>query len=137
MKNTLSKIIILSILFVSIGCKKEQPIEQPQFFRKEVITPSDIQTITPEEAATYHKDNDYEYEYRTGTSNNYKYNYDVSGYDQEGNSVTGNINIAGNQGAGTITNSNGEEIDIQAEWVNKGKLKATDDNGNEYKLEAE
>jgi hypothetical protein len=135
--KVLLKIIILSILVVSFGCKKEESGEQPQSFYKEAITPSDIQTITPEETASYHKDNDYEYEYRTGTSNNYKYNYDVSGYDQEGNSVTGNINIEGNQGAGTITNSYGEEIDIQAEWVNKGRLKATDDNGNEYELEVE
>jgi hypothetical protein len=135
--RALSKIIILSIFFVSFSCKKEQPIEQPQSFHKEVITPSDIQTITPEEAASYHKDNDYEYEYRTGTSGNYEYNYDVSGYDQEGNSVTGNINIEDNQGAGIIINSNGEEIDIQTEWINKGKLKATDDNGNEYELEIE
>ena len=135
--KTLFKIIILIILLVSLSCKKEQPREQRQSFRKEVITPSDIQNITPEEAATYHKDNDYEYEYRTGTSGNYEYNYNVNGYDQEGNSVTGNINIAGNQGAGTITNNRGEEIDIQAEWVNKGKLKATDDNGNEYDLEVE
>lgn len=131
----ITKFKILILLFAVSSCKKEQPHLQPQPFYKETITPEDIKTITPEEAKTFHKDIDYKYEYRTGTSGNYEYNYDVNGYDEEGNEVSGTINIEDKYGAGTITNSDDEEIDIQAEWISKGILKATDDNGNEYELE--
>jgi hypothetical protein len=127
--------IVLPFWFVT-SCKKEQPKIQPQAFYKEVITPDDIKTITPEEAKTYHKDLKYDYEYRTGTSGNYEYNYVVEGLDQEGDSVSGLINIKGKHGAGTIINTNKETIDIQVEWVDYGKLKGTDNDGNEYTLEA-
>ncbi|OUL61132.1 hypothetical protein B8T70_16885 [Flavobacterium sp. AJR] len=93
--------------------------------------------MTPEEAKTYHKDINYQYEYRTGISGNYEYTYDVNGYDQDGNLVTGIINIENKYGAGIIINNNDEEIDIKAEWIGYGRLKATDENGNEYNLVAD
>lgn len=133
-KTTIIKFTILITLFALLSCKKEQ--SQPQSFYKETITSDDIETITPEEAKTFHEDANYKYEYRTGTSGNYEYTYDVNGYDEEGNEVSGSINIEDKFGAGTITNSNGEEIDIEAEWVDYGVIKATDDNGNVYELEA-
>lgn len=135
MRTKTTKFKIFILLFAVFGCKKEQPQLQPQSFYKETITSEDIKTITPEEAKTFHKDIDYRYEYRTGTSGNYEYTYDVNGSDEEGNSVSGTINIEDKYGAGTLTNSNNEEIDIQAEWISNGKLKATDENGNEYELE--
>lgn len=121
---------------VLISCKKEQAKIQPQTLYKEVITPDDIKTITPEEAKTYHKDIQYHYEYRTGTSGNYEYNYDINGLDQNGDSVSGVINVKGKYGAGIITNSDKKTIDIQVEWVDYGKLKGTDSDGNKYQLEA-
>jgi hypothetical protein len=117
------------------SCKKEQPKIQPQTLYKEVITPDDIKTITPEEAKTYHKDIQYDYEYRTGTPGSYKYNYMVNGLDQVGDSVSGVVNVKGKYGAGIIINKNKETIDIQVEWIDYGQLKGTDKDGNEYKLE--
>lgn len=128
-------LFILFSFWLLTSCKKEQPKIQPQTFYKAVITPDDIKTITPEEAKTYHKDIHYHYEYRTGTSGNYKYNYEVNGLDQEGDSVSGVINVKGKYGAGIIINRDKETIDIQAEWIDYGKLKATDKKGNEYRLD--
>ncbi|MCV9934488.1 hypothetical protein OIU80_19585 [Flavobacterium sp. LS1R47] len=131
------KILIYSLFFGFIGCKNGQPKaekDKPQPFYKEVITAADVKSITPEEAKTYHKDINYQYEYRTGTSGNYEYTYDVNGYDQDGDLVTGIINIEKKYGAGIIIDNNDEEIEIIAEWIDYGRLKATDKNGNEYTL---
>lgn len=140
----LFKIIICSLSLALLGCKNghsngQPKVEKnkPQTFYKEVITPDDVKSITPEEAKTYHKDINYQYEYRTGISGNYEYTYDVNGYDQDGNLVTGIINIENKYGAGIIINNNDEEIDIKAEWIGYGRLKATDENGNEYNLVAD
>lgn len=129
-------LLLLFSIWLLNSCKKEQPKIQPQTFYKAVITPDDIKTITPEEAKTYHKDLKYDYEYRTGTSGNYEYNYVVDGLDQMEDSVSGVINIKGKYGAGTIINKDKETIDIEVEWVDYGKLKGTDEDGNIYKLEA-
>ena len=136
MKNIASKfkVLIYSLTLGILGCKNGQPkVEKnaPQTFYKEVITADDVKSITPEEAKTYHKDINYQYEYRTGISGNYKYTYDVNGYDQDGNLVTGIINIEKKYGAGIIINNSDEEIDIKVEWIDYGILKATDENGNE------
>jgi hypothetical protein len=129
-------LFILLIFWLVTSCKKEEQQKvQPQPFYEEVITSDDVQTITPEEAETYHKDTLYQYEYRTGTSGTYEYNYDVNGFDLNGNPVSGSINVEGKYGAGIITNNEDEEINIQVEWVDYGKLKGTDNEGNEYDLE--
>jgi hypothetical protein len=129
-------LFLLFSLWLITSCKKEQPKIQPQTFYKEVITPDDIKTITPQEAKTYHKDIHYHYEYRTGTPGSYKYNYVVNGLDQEGDSVSGVINVKGKYGAGIIINKDKKTIDIHVEWINYGKLKGIDNEGHEYKLEA-
>lgn len=128
-------LFILFSFWLLTSCKKEQPQIQPKTFYKEVITPDDIKTITPEEAKTYHKDIHYDYEYRTGTPGNYKYDYLVKGLDQKGDSVSGVINVKGKYGAGIIINKEKETIDIQVEWIDYGQLKGNDEDGNEYKLE--
>ncbi|PJJ07028.1 hypothetical protein CLU83_0160 [Flavobacterium sp. 1] len=55
--------------------------------------------------------------------------------DQEGDSVSGAINVKGKYGAGIIINRDKETIDIHVEWIDYGKLKGTDEEGNIYKLE--
>lgn len=126
---------ILLTFWLVTSCRKEQQKVQPQPFYEEVITSDDVQTITPEEAKTYHKDTIYQYEYRTGTSGTYEYNYDVTGFDLNGNPVNGSINVKGKYGAGIITNNEDEEINIEVEWIDYGKLKGIDNEGNEYDLE--
>jgi hypothetical protein len=132
------KILILVALLDLWSCKKESvvsPPQQPLYKKDSIITPDDIKTITPLEAKTYHKDTHYQYEYRTGISGEYEYNYDVIGRDQDGKEVFGNINTDELEGAGIITNQEGEQLNIQTEWIGYGKLKATDDQGNVYELE--
>ena len=67
----------------------------------------------------------------------YGYNYDVSGTDDNGNSVEGNIDIQGKYGSGVITNTEGEEVDVDVEWDDYGVLVAEDETGNSYDLEVE
>lgn len=66
------------------------------------------------------------------------YNYDVSGYNSDGDYVSGNIDADGSKyGSGTIYDSDGNERDVDFEWTGKGELEATDDDGNTYDLEVD
>ncbi len=112
------------VLFAFLSCKNTSETPPHHF----------VPNSTAEIQETYHEDTTYEYESRTGESGNYQYNYDVSGYDDDGNEVTGNIDIEGKYGEGTLTDSEGNEIDVDVEWIGYGKLRATDDDGNEYEL---
>lgn len=85
----------------------------------------------------YHIDKNYKYEYRTGSSGDYEYNYDVEGYDSEGNYINGNIDISGKYGSGTIEDEDGNEKDIDVEWIDHGVLEATDEDGNTFELEVD
>jgi|GEM_PF-4035823 len=77
------------------------------------------------------------YKKRRGYSGNYTYNYDVVGVDQDGNSVSGNIDIQDKYGSGTIINANGEERSIDVEWVDWGELSGVDEDGVDYDLSVE
>ncbi|RZJ54657.1 MAG: hypothetical protein EOO44_04190 [Flavobacterium sp.] len=127
------KLLFVFLLAIS-GCNKEIS-SQPKIntFYKEVVTPDDRETITPEEAKTYHVDTEYQYEYRTGNPGHYEYNYDVKGINTRGDSVFGNINVQGKFGAGILRDTI-KNIEIKTEWIAYGKLKATDEQGNEYNL---
>ncbi|MEO8534009.1 MAG: hypothetical protein ABI441_09670 [Flavobacterium sp.] len=128
------KKLLFVFLFTIFGCKK---IVQPQkinTFYKAGITADDRKIISPEEAKTYHVDTDYQYKYRTGKSGHYEYNYDVKGVNAKGDSVFGNINVQGKIGAGILLFDTIPDIEIKTEWIGQGKLKATDNQGNEYLL---
>ncbi len=79
----------------------------------------------------------YKYQYRTGNSGNYELSYDVSGEDENGNSVGGSVEMSGRYGSGTLQNDEGEDIDIDAEWVDYGEMEATDNEGNTYSLDVD
>jgi hypothetical protein len=128
------KIPLLILLSALNSCKKQLPPQKINTFYKEVITSEDRKTITPEEAKSYHINTEYKYEYRTGTSGHYEYNYDVKGVNIKGDSVFGNINIKEKYGAGILINDSITDIEIKAEWISYGKIKAVDNHGNEYHL---
>jgi hypothetical protein len=128
------RILFIIMALGIISCKKEKPHQKINTFYKEVIQPDDRKAITPEEAKTYHNDAHRQYEYRTGKPGHYEYNYDVSGCNALGDSISGNINIQGKYGAGILITTDGE-IEIKAEWIYYGKLKAVDKDGNEYNLQ--
>jgi hypothetical protein len=107
--------------------KKEEPKDQ--------IVKEFVDTLITQEETTHHVDTNYQYEFRKGEHGNYTYNYDVSGTDTQGNEVTGNITIEGKYGTGFITNSEGKELEVDVEWINKGILKAIDEDGEEYELQ--
>lgn len=113
--------IVLSLL--GLSCKKKE--QKPSNF-----LPQNTENLTQEEKQTLHTDTTYKYEYRTGISGN----YDVSGFDIKGKEVSGSVYMEDKQGAGTLTISGGEEIEIAVEWIGHGKLLAKDKQGKEYKL---
>ena len=123
---------ITSVCLLLLTCKRK---EEPKVVNDTTKSKPYNNEITQEE--TYHADTSNQYEYRTGKTGNYSYNYDVSGTDNQGNEVSGNITMEGKYGYGTIVDSEGNEIEIEAEWINKGKLKANDDQENEYELEVD
>jgi hypothetical protein len=86
---------------------------------------------------TLHTDTDYKYEFRSGESGGYKYHYDVSGTDDEGNEVTGEVDMDGQYGNGVVHDSADIEVEVSVEWVGKGELSAEDGEGNVYELEVE
>ncbi|MFT6637684.1 MAG: hypothetical protein ACJAYP_000240 [Flavobacterium sp.] len=112
------------------NCKENNKKKEAN--EKEQIKP--FLKIPPRDDVTFHMDTTKEYEYRTGTSGDYTYNYNAYGFDNDGNEVTVNIAVDGKYGNGILIKANGEEIDINVEWISNGKLLAKDEEGNEYEL---
>lgn len=124
----MKKLYIFTAFLFFIACKKkEEPIPHQEL--KQFVA-------YPEEVAeeTYHIDTAYKYESRIGVSGDYQYNYDVSGTDGNGDEVKGNIDVRDKYGAGILTDANGNDVEIETEWIGYGKLKATNSDGNEYEL---
>lgn len=130
------KLIFLIFLLGIFACKRADAPPPPKIntFVESSITPDDRKTITVEEAKTYHIDSKRKFKYRTGNPGHYEYNYNVKGIDIKGDSVFGNINTEGKYGAGILESDSIEELQIKTQWVDYGKLKATDNQGNEYQL---
>lgn len=117
---------IIFIVLLVTACKKSEI--QPAY------SPSQ-ETEQIEKVKTVHIDTSYEYEKRTGTSGHYEYTYEVVGTDENGNEVTGQVDVEGKSGTGVITKSNDEEIPVEVEWSGHGILRAVDVEGNEYELQ--
>jgi hypothetical protein len=120
-------VLIFAFFF---NCKENNKKKEAN--EKEQIKP--FLKIPPRDDVTFHMDTTKEYEYRTGTSGDYTYNYNAYGFDNDGNEVTVNIAVDGKYGNGILIKANGEEIDINVEWISNGKLLAKDEEGNEYEL---
>jgi len=128
---------LLSLIFIFIfttNCKKEEAKSNEIISDTEKINHEDIKTITPHEAHSFYKNTEKKYEYRTGKFNKYEYNYDVVGFDENKNPVTGNIITQGKLGAGVLSSSTNQNIEVEVEWVSNGKLIATDNENKEYDL---
>jgi hypothetical protein len=75
--------------------------------------------------------------YTDEDSDSETYDYAVSGSDDSGDNVSGEVEVTSDGGSGTITTEEGEERDVSVEWTGNGELEATDDEGNTYELETE
>jgi hypothetical protein len=127
MKNSY---LFLAVLLLA-ACRNNQesiPQQEPEHF---------IPHTEAVAERTYHTDTTYKYEHRTGESGDYQYNYNVSGTNDKGEEVTGNVSVQDKYGTGIITGDSGNEIEVEVEWDGYGKLKATDDDGNEYELDVD
>lgn len=136
-KTTL--LAFLFVLTILLSCKENNAdySDSNDSQAKSFVSSEQVEYKEPKHNPTYHVDEEHKYEYRTGTSGDYDYNYDVVGQNDNGDAVSGNITMNGKFGTGTITTPDGGEIEVDAEWIDYGKMKATDENGNAYELEAE
>lgn len=115
-------------LLLLLSCKDNKQAPTP-------VTPEGFIPHTEEVVEkTFHTDTTCKYEHRTGTSGDYQYNYDVSGTNDNGDEVKGNVFVQHKYGEGKLTDNKGNEIEVEVEWIDHGKLKATDNEGNEYEL---
>lgn len=130
-------LLLITLLVTCVGCRNKE--DQSKQFQQQGIYTNNSESRSHDEVAadTYHTDSDYKYEYRTGNSGSYEYNYDVNGTDYDGNDISGNISVSGKYGEGTIEDANGDERDVEVEWVRYGVLEATDEDGNTYELEVD
>ena len=62
------------------------------------------------------------------------YNYDVSGYNQNGVYVWGNVDVDQSDGDGYINYTNGDYIFTNVYWIGKGELEGYGTNGDYYTL---
>lgn len=67
----------------------------------------------------------------------FSYDYDVSGYDDSGNYIYGDVDVDQSGGDGYIYLEDGEEKHIDVDWTGKGELEGYDEDGNYYELEVE
>ena len=132
MKNIVKQLLLLTLVFVLFNTRI--PTEVP---KKQIAFPQPEHKVTIDSVTNYHQDKEFEYEYRTGTTNHYQYNYNVIGTDIDGNEVSGNINVEGKYGKGTLLNPKGNTTDITTEWIGYGKLSAIDTDGTTYELTVE
>ncbi len=124
----MKKYSICLVLLLLVGCKNNN--KNSLQWNQEHFVPQTKEEVRE----TYHTDTACKYEYRTGKSGDYQYNYDVSGIDNNGKEVTGNITVEHKYGKGILTNKAGDKIEVEVEWISLGKLKAIDRKGNEYRL---
>ena len=75
----------------------------------------------------------HKYNFRSGTTDN----YDVSGYDEDGNYVYGEVDMDNKYGSGSVYDEDGNDIDLDVEWQGQGELEGTDGNGTTYDLETD
>ena len=129
MKKTIQFFVGLIAALVLFNTCRTKEIAKPQ-----PLLPESAEAITIDSLTNHHEDATYHYEYRTGTSGDYQYNYDVIATDVDGNELEGNINVEGKYGKGTITDLEGNEIEITTEWIGYGKLLGKDHDSNEYEI---
>ncbi|WP_309640747.1 hypothetical protein [Flavobacterium sp.] len=129
----LSHVEIIAIALLCVSCNKKQitHVENPTSINRD----QEVNTKTSQEEVSYHIDSSHQYEHRTGSSGHYEYTYDVIGNDIDNNELSGSVSIQGNQGKGMLIDTENNEIEVDVEWIDHGKIKATDENGNEYELE--
>lgn len=128
----MKKYCLYAVLLFLAACKND-PETRPQKESGQHFVPHNKMVVQQ----TYHADTTCKYEHRTGTSEEYQYSYDVLGSDGNGEEVTGTITVQDKYGKGTLTDTKGNEIAVETEWIGHGKLKATDKEGNNYELKVE
>lgn len=99
--------------------------------------PTTLQDFTNRTSESYYNScqtttnrvSNYKYNYKIGRT----YNYDISGYDEDGNYVYGNVDID-ESGEGYIVDEDGNEKYIEVEWVGYGEMEGYDEDGEYYEL---
>lgn len=119
----------LFLLLALSGCKSNVSKYESQGNKIESIVNNRNSNISP----NYHN---------TIRNHNYRHSsetkdYDVSGYDDEGNYVYGEVEMDDKYGYGYVYDENGNDIYLDVEWQGKDELEGTDENGITYNLETD
>lgn len=77
---------------------------------------------------------EYAYERKYGPG---QYNYDVSGHDENGGYVFGNVDTNDRDVEGYVINEQGDEVYFQGEFVDRGEIEGYDEEGNYVYLEVD
>lgn len=125
--NSYLKLIFIVLVFCSASCEKKEfnlqneKISSLTDFRKTILQNRVV--TNPEELYYY-----------SNTSNK-KYDYHISGKDENGEDVSGVINLKTEIGIGVVKkDDDAKEIEIISEHINSRRIIATDMNGFIYKL---
>lgn len=127
------------VTIVGCGENPKPPINQP------VSTSLDYESYKPLikgngiNNTNYYYPTTPSYQYQTHRRNSYShdYNYDVSGFDEDGNPIEGNIDVNKRGGEGYIIDKDGNKKRIEVEWSGRGQLEGTDEDGNSLDLEVD
>lgn len=123
--NTFNKVILTAITLCFISCKDED--YNPD---KEIDKITDYTSAYTDKKNTNHSNEFYFY----SKTNNSKYNHKITGKDDNGKNVKGEINLEGEIGIGIIKKEDENEIEIISEHIDTNQIIATDINGFHYKL---
>lgn len=122
--NTIYKTILTGITLCFISCKNENynPEKEIEKITAKTITHTKKDSTPSNELYYYSK------------TNNTKYNHKITGKDNNGKNVKGEINLEGEIGIGVIKKEDDDEIEIISEQIDSERIIATDINGFRYKL---
>lgn len=122
--NTIYKTILTGITLCFISCKNENynPEKEIEKITTKTITHTKKDSTPPSEFYYYSR------------TNNTKYNHKITGKDDNGKNVKGEINLEGEIGIGVIKKEDDDEIEIISEHIDSERIIATDINGFRYKL---
>lgn len=123
----LFKVIIIGLLIGSTSCLTKENNDR-------IIENKQNQELNSKKTTT---NNSLQY-YHYSSSNNIKYDHQVTGINENGESVNGVINLEHEIGIGIVKGKNdSDEIEIISDQINSNKIIATDINGVQYKLKVD
>ncbi len=84
--------------------------------------------------ANNYNGSDYQYQNIPVYTGHYQSKYGIAGADENGKSVSGNIEIRGRSGSGVVADANGNKREVDVKMTESGSLVGVDESGRKYSL---